>query len=164
MGRGKGAGSIVASSSLALVGDEALKAALIELGNVSGLRALRAAIGKALIPVKQQVKTNSLKNKRSGAIYRSVALKSWRRGFNAKGKIYIKSGWTVWDGKMINPAKYAHLVEFGTRHSKPFPFMRTAVEQQQSNIKKIMISEGWNQIDKEAKRVKNKYGTMRIRR
>jgi hypothetical protein len=31
---------------------------------------------------------------------------------------------------MVNPAKYAHLVELGTSHSRAFPFMLPAVEAQ----------------------------------
>lgn len=43
--------------------------------------------------------------------------------------------------KIIQPAKYAHLVEFGTRKAKAKPFMRPALEQSRKKSLRIISDE-----------------------
>ena len=147
-------------AAIELFGDRALQKAFIELGNVSAVRAMRPAMGKALQPVKKQAKANISGNKRSGALARSVAVKVAKRR-NAKqwAKVYVRSNPQQWNGMKINPAKYAHLVEFGTRHSRPFPFMRAAMASRRSDVNAILVKEGWANLVKESVRVARKHGT-----
>ncbi len=54
------------------------------------------------------------------------------------GKIVRRSLRTQVNGKWVNPVKYAHLVEFGTVHSRPFPFMRPAWDANRGKIGAIL--------------------------
>jgi len=87
-----------------------------------------------------------------------------RNSKKAWGKVFVKSKPIIWQGKRINPVKYAHLVEFGTRHSRPYPFIRNAMSQKRSEINSILIREGWVNMAKFAGRLRNKHDTMRALR
>lgn len=41
--------------------------------------------------------------------------------------VTIRKGTVMVGGEKVNPRRYAHLVEFGTRHSKAQPFFRPAM-------------------------------------
>ena len=47
-----------------------------------------------------------------------------------KGVILAGKGGGAAGGRRVFPSVYAHFIEFGTRHSKPEPFMITAAESQ----------------------------------
>jgi HK97 gp10 family phage protein len=51
---------------------------------------------------------------------------------------------------------YAHLVEFGTAHSSPQPFMRPAFEQTKGKALDIIKSELGGEIDKAVARMKRR--------
>jgi len=158
----------MAQDPMQLFGDKALSRALIEIGDDSALRVMRPAISKALVPVKQQAKQNVEPNTRSGALRRAIAKKAGGRRGRSKawGKVYVKSmrlNWSV-DGRKdraINPAKYAHLVEFGTTHSRANPFLRRAMSTRKAQVNSILNREGWNNMIKFAGRLRKKHNTMK---
>jgi len=148
---------------LELFGDKQLQNALLDLADNSAWRVMRPSISKALNPVKQQAKANVDRNKRSGALRRAISKKVQRkRGKKNKawGKVFVKSKPQEWNGKTINPAKYAHLLEFGTVHSRPYPFLRVALSQKRGAIQRIMITEGWKNMSKFAGKLRRKHNTM----
>jgi len=153
----------MAQDPMQLFGDKALSRALIEIGDDSALRVMRPAISKALVPVKQQAKQNVEPNTRSGALRRAIAKKAGGRRGRSKawGKVYVKSKRQEWNGKTINPAKYAHLVEFGTTHSRANPFLRRAMSTRKAQVNSILNREGWNNMIKFAGRLRKKHNTMK---
>jgi HK97 gp10 family phage protein len=60
-----------------------------------------------------------------------ISVRSIRKNITARVGPRSGFGVTV-NGKKHNPVKYAHLVEFGTSHSSPHPFIRTAIESAKS--------------------------------
>ena len=153
---------------LQLFGDRQLERALLELSDDSALRVMRPAISKALVPVRRQAKQNVESNTRSGALRRAISKKAGGRRGRSKawGKVYVKSTRLTWsvDGRrdrVINPAKYAHLVEFGTTHSRANPFLRRAMSQSRSQVSSILRSEGWAKMTQFAGRLRKKHNTLR---
>lgn len=82
-------------------------------------------------------------SRRSGALKQSLGIKSQKgtRGktlalaiIGARAKV-VK----VFKGKTIKPAKYAHLVEKGTKHSRARPFLRPALDSQRAAISRVML-------------------------
>lgn len=57
------------------------------------------------------------------------------------------------NGKVIyqNPTKYSHLVEFGTRHSKAYPFLRPALEAAKATFIPTIAKEVQAFVSEEAK-------------
>jgi HK97 gp10 family phage protein len=150
-------------TGLQIEGDAELIAIFAELSAAPGRTVMKPAIGKALVPVAQQTRINVGPNKRSGAIRRAIGRKTGvvRATDRAWGKVFVKSKSQMWNGKKINPAKYAHLLEFGTRHSRPFPFMRRAMGQRRGDILRIMRSEGRTRMDKWVAKLRRKHPTRR---
>jgi HK97 gp10 family phage protein len=150
-------------SGLQLDGDAELMAIFAELSAAPGRTVMKPSIGKALVPVAQQTRTNVKQNKRSGALSKAIGRKTGiKKGTDkAWGKVFAKSKPQIWNGKKINPAKYAHLLEFGTRHSRPFPFMRRAMSQRRGDILRILKTEGRMRMDKWAAKLRRKHPTRR---
>lgn len=62
------------------------------------------------------------------------------------GKVYT-------DPKVVGPngekpAKYAHLVEFGSVHNKAKPFMRTAMDESKNRVMRMIQEEAKRNLDK----------------
>jgi len=88
-------------------------------------KVLRKAIAKGLKPIAAAAKRKAAV--RSGLLKRSIKSKVTRM---VSGKIFVDPKVTgVVDGKLSKPAKYAHLIEFGTRKAKAQPFMRPAMNE-----------------------------------
>lgn len=75
---------------------------------------------------------------RTGLLHRSIGVRVKR--YSRSGVIYAAVGarrsvvGTTEDGRRIVPANYAHLVEFGTRHSKAKPFLRPALDHNKNRV------------------------------
>jgi HK97 gp10 family phage protein len=75
-------------------------------------------------------------NRRTGRV---VAIVGPRTGYKStkKGKKITKLG-EQFKAAEVNPVRYAHLVEKGTKHSAPKPFLRPALDNNLSQIKATM--------------------------
>jgi len=96
-------------------------------------KALKKAIAKGLIPIRKIAKENAPEDE--GLLKKSIKSKVTRM---ISGKVYV-------DPKVVNekgdkPAKYAHLVEMGTKHMNARPFMRPAVDAGRSQAMAIIQS------------------------
>lgn len=94
----------------------ALVARLAQLDRKVGKKALRAGINEATKVVTKDVK--SLVPKRTGQLRKSIGRRVWtkRGGGIIYGIVGPRAGYRIlYQGKYINPTKYAHLVEFGRR-------------------------------------------------
>lgn len=86
----------------------------------------RKVLNEVTKPVLKTAK--SLVPRRTGQLRKSLGRKvrTYPSGVTV-GVIGPRNGFLiVKDGKRINPVKYAHLVELGTRHSRPQSFLRAA--------------------------------------
>lgn len=84
---------------------------------------------------------------RTGALRKSIS-SSAKRGKTADrvvAKVYVRP---KKDSGKINPAKYAHLVEFGTARTAPKPFMRDSVRSASARAISTTTEEAINQINK----------------
>lgn len=84
-------------------------------------KALKKAIAKGLVPIRNIARQNAPVDE--GLLKKSIKAKVTRM---ISGKVYV-------DPKIVNekgdkPAKYAHLVEMGTKNMNARPFMRPAVD------------------------------------
>jgi HK97 gp10 family phage protein len=148
------------AGAIELFGDKELQKALFDIGGVGAIRAMRPAMSKALTPVRRLAKSKVSGNKRSGALQKAISKKiAKRRNAKAWAKVYVKSAPQMWNGKNINPAKYAHLLEFGTRHSRAHPFLRTAMAESKGVIQQILVREGWAELTKQVVLTARRRGT-----
>jgi HK97 gp10 family phage protein len=79
-------------------------------------------------------KVYAAKGEKTGGEYQIVKLKGKKKGLS---KADIKSQITAAageDAKYHRPAKYAHLLEFGTKHAKAKPFMRPALDESRKAV------------------------------
>ena len=117
----------------------------------------RPAITKAGRIVRKQMKANAPVG--CGVLKRSFTAKTKTYqsgnvvsvvGANTKtvGTVTLESGRTI---KEV-PANYLHLVEFGTSHSAPNPFMRRAYEQTKNEVTKKIQDEMSAGIEKQAEK------------
>lgn len=149
-----------------LFGDKQLKKAFKELGEDAAKQVMRPAIRKALIPARRQAKKNVEPHKRSGALRKAIWSKAGgkKKSTKAWGKIFVRSKPQEWEGKKINPVKYAHLIEFGTRKFRADPFMRRAMSQSRGAIQKILFLEGWRSMSAFTVKTRRKHNTMWAKR
>lgn len=150
---------------LELVGDAALKKALAELSENSARRVARGALVAGLKPLRKEARrlaepgAGVIRGTASGELSRAIAAKVWARRDRATGKIYVKSRISTVNGKTHNPAKIAHLVEFGHggRHpAAPRSFMRAAKLSQEGAIKAGLTEGARKALAKEVARLNSK--------
>lgn len=141
---------------MVFTGDKALVKALLELSKPSTVNKVmrpgfREASGKIrmaakrLAPVKSGQLKKSIKNVVRTGKHGVYAVIGPAHGFK-----------TVVDGRPNDPVMYAHLVEFGTTHSAPNPFLRPAMDGTDS--KSIIAGRVRIELAKEAARVARKAG------
>jgi HK97 gp10 family phage protein len=171
-------------TSITVQGDKELIAALESLGSPKTTkRVLRAAVRQAAKPVLQQVRTNlrgDSPRRRTGALLRSMATKV--RDYQSGAVVAIvgpRSDFVIQryiDGavRRIRPAKYAHLVEFGTQPhniraglhpgARPTGFMRRAWFTTRDTAFKVMAREVWAGIAREKFGLERRHGGAGNRR
>jgi len=116
--------------SLKFEGAKELQAGLMELEGVTALRVVRSALTESLKPVAESARGRV--PVREGRLQRSIGI-GWRlmrRQKSLNQPIVSASGVEAYVGAGLVGGKFdgraAHLVEFGTVHSAPHPFMRPA--------------------------------------
>lgn len=133
-----------------IVGEKALMKALNGLGRQSTVNKVsRPAYREAAAEIRKKAKANAPKE--TGLLKKSIksVVRTGKIGVYAViGPAYgFKQ---IVDDKPRDPAKYAHLVEFGTTHSQPKPFLRPAYNAVPSNA--IIAGRLRTELAKEAKR------------
>lgn len=110
------------------------------------LKVQRKIVSKALRegakPIVKEAKQNAKKTTRTGTLWKSI------KAVTGKSKRYLKSiVITTTKGKGVkHDAFYAHLVEFGTAHSRPSPFMRPALDAKADEAIKTVAKEIARQV------------------
>jgi HK97 gp10 family phage protein len=116
--------------NLKFEGAKELEAGLMELEGVTALKVVRAALGSSLKPVMESAKGRVAHV--TGKLMRSIGIgfRLTRRQKSQRQPIVSASGVEAYVGPGVVGGRYdgraGHLVEFGTSHSRPQPFMRPA--------------------------------------
>jgi HK97 gp10 family phage protein len=135
---------------------------LVEMKRSLRNRIIRKAITKASQPIMKSMK--ALAPRDSGLLRRSIGrrTKTTRRGevvavigprskpsFKQQVRVGGKGkGKRMKGGRLVirNPVRYAHLVEFGTRHSRAKPFMRPAFDANQRQARQMIEKIVWDEL------------------
>lgn len=142
------------SINATIEGDVALNKFLKTFPAAVQRRIMKAAVTYSLKPIRKAAR--SIVRVRSGQLKKAIKSKSksyakrgivWGAvGIDAKADIVI-------DGKKVKPIKYAHLVERGTKRTKPYPFMERAFNQTRGSVMSGMTQFVRSRLDREAAKV-----------
>lgn len=124
--------------SLNFFGDKQLAANIESIRESVQKKIMRKAIKRGATPMAQAVADAAPVE--TGALRSSVEAKMTRKG---GVMIWINPKMTHVgpDGKLRRPAKYAHLVEFGTKQLTARPFFRATVEKHKPVVMKAIEAE-----------------------
>jgi len=91
----------------------------------------------------------AVKNSNTGGKFKEVKIRGPMRGMKYRDLIkgLEKHGGAT---EVIKPAKYAHLLEFGTKHARARPFMRPALQQSRASALSEIENEARKGIAEEA--------------
>lgn len=141
-----------------LFGDKQMARNFAKLGRRVQGRIARSSSSKSMTPVNKAAKKNLRQNGsiESGALVRSIGkkIKQYRKGGTTTVNIGPRVGSqfdVTWKGRIRKPKKYAHLVELGTWQSRAKPFIRPALESNESVVLGILGSDMGVKIEKEAR-------------
>lgn len=137
-----------------------LEQALGEVSQAAGRGAMRRALIKAGGPLVDKAK--ALAPVDSGALRASFAISAklgtrqarLQRGLGlskSEVRVYVGPSYDLGDG-----GRHAHLVEFGTRHHGPQPFMRPAWSQDKRAVLQRLQEAVWAELQKSIARAERK--------
>jgi HK97 gp10 family phage protein len=166
-----------------ITGDKALDRALKKLGDSGMKTVLRAAVRKASNNVATIAKANAKTVQDTGALWRSIGVKSVtankktgliigivgprslkvvdRKETKSQGKTVMKDRFKK-DFAGRNPGKYAHLVEFGTKRGvREYKIFRNAIFGSESQHKAIAVAVIKGKLPAEIEKARKKSGGKR---
>lgn len=144
------------SISVSLQGFDVLEQALAQLSNAAAKGVLQRAGKAALEPVAEEARKNARRNWRTGQLHNAIeittkqanevgraayaatmrsggsraqAVDAMRTARRTSGRANVEIYLGVTD-----KAPHAHLIEFGTVHHRPFPFMRPAWDTHKADV------------------------------
>ncbi len=131
---------------------------LKKLGPSSQRRVLRPAIRKGTREIATVMKKKAHEIRDTGALQKSIGIniKSYTRANLVIGWAGPRSDYQPGGPGTRKPALYAHLVEFGTVHSAPNPFIRPTIDQATPEVTAILVREVRANMKKELLRLKAK--------
>ena len=147
-----------------LLGDKGLMAAMEHMKLSSARKIMRPAINRGLSIVNREAKNRA--PVKSGQIKRALGKKLGRtKGKDrVSGRVYVRSGYAIEiNGKPHDPAKIAHLVEFGhggPKPAPPHPFLRPALASTQTRVKVEVTNKAKERLTAEAAKARAKGKTL----
>jgi HK97 gp10 family phage protein len=122
--------------------------ALRELGRAS---AAETALRRALRPGADEIvaAAKAAAPVRTGALRRSISSGIGKSG-RFIGRLVV--------GHRGPPARYSHLVEFGTRHARAQPYMRNALQTKAATVVQLFGRDIWVHITQQATRLAARTG------
>ena len=141
-----------------LRGVKELNNALKQLPKSVGKSVLRSALTKAAEPVRAEAQRLAPVDSRllvESIVVKSTLKKSQRRGSPKVGAVQMFIGPT---------APHGFLVEFGTNHSAPQPFLRPAWESRKEQVTETLEREIWAALSRAAKRLAKQAATGKLSR
>ena len=113
-------------------GEARLIKKLAKLGDKrAARRALRKAASYAITPLAQAVRRNAPTD--TGALRKSIGRDVRAKGYSVDARVGVRAGYEQGGRK---PAKYQHLVEFGTEHAPAKPFLRPGYDEAEGAMKR----------------------------
>jgi HK97 gp10 family phage protein len=142
--------------AVTIEGTADLRGTLDRMSRAIKKRMAKEAVTAAAVPVMRAMEQHALKSKDTGALHQSIGVRSvvYRSG-NATAIVGPRRG--TWGGTMQQPARYAHLVEFGHAASNGKyvpgkPFMRPAWDETKGSGTAIIAQYLTYRIEQAAKR------------
>ena len=127
-----------------IIGDKRLIKKLNSLAPRLKKKVMKSAMRKGASVVAKRAKTKV--KKRSGFLRKSIKAKSTKNG---NARIFVSPKVEgEYRGKTVKPAKYAHLVEFGTQAAEAHPFLRPALNESKEEAFDAVASEARKQFNK----------------
>jgi HK97 gp10 family phage protein len=123
-----------------ITGDKELIETLEHLGGYALKNVMKPAVNKALTPINKEAKR--LAPVRSKNLRKSIGKKVKATRKKVTGKITIRKGYG-------GAAKYAHMVEFGTRYMPARSFMRAAMANKKEQAMSLLREVAWYRIEQE---------------
>ncbi len=127
-----------------IIGDKQLLANLNALAPKVKKRIMKPAMRKGGQVIAKRAKLKI--PKRSGFLRKALRALPTKNG---NVKIYVNpkvSGW--YKEEFVRPAKYAHLVEFGTQTAEAKPFLRPALNEGKNDAFQAVTAEAQKRFDK----------------
>ena len=107
-----------------LVGDKRLQSVLKSCNPSFARKVMRAGIRAGLQPIVAQARLDA--PERTGLLRAAIKAQVNKRG--ASGKVFVDPSMNMeYEGRPYQPAKIAHILEFGSRKAAAQPFMRPAL-------------------------------------
>lgn len=149
------------SVSVKVEGFRDLEKALDDMTKGAGRGVVRRSLLKAGEPLKD--KAAALAPRRSGNLAKSMNIGTGldKRQASLRRKMFADERASVEvfvgpDYKLGGGGRHGHLVEFGTAHSAPKPFMRPAWESEKDQVLKNLSLFMWAEIEKSIARAERK--------
>ena len=130
------------------------------MNDASVRRIMRPAIRSGLSVVNRAAKR--LVPKRHGRLKKAIGVKVGKSSANGvSGRVYVRAGYEgTENGRQVDPRKYAHLVEFGTRNKKATPFMRKAMGDSQAATRQAITQKARQRLRAEVAKARSKGKTL----
>lgn len=152
------------ASALMITGDKALKRKLMALEDKVQERVMRGALGQALKPVQIAAKAKVVSKRirrligKKAGIARRGRLKGEAYGLvrvRSASKLKATRGMTIrLGGKDVDFGAVGTLLEYGTKHMRPRPFMRPALNEQRSAALSILRRDAWQRMQAQVAKMK----------
>jgi HK97 gp10 family phage protein len=136
----------------AITGDKAVIKNLSTLANRTQRKILRKVVRRVQKPMITSAR--QIVHRRSGQLAKSLGtVVRTYKGTSVIAVLGPRAGFrAVWEGKEIDPIRYAHLVEQGHRGVSAYPFLRPAFDSNKESAKQQAIAEIAKEIEKEAEK------------
>lgn len=103
-----------------------------------GNKVLKPAIRKGLGVIRKNARKKV--RRKTGSLSKSLKIGFTKKTFS--GKVFVDPKFSVENGKKkIIPRNYAHLVEFGRKNQKAYPFLRPAMEESRAEAFEAIAKE-----------------------
>ncbi len=108
---------------------------LATLGPTVGRKVGQRAVRKGAKVIVDQAKRNVAKNRKTGNLQKSLTVQAEKKRFLKFDEVGAVMGFKR------PTSRRAHLLEFGTRHSRAFPFFRPALDTKANAALRVMRAE-----------------------
>ena len=144
----------MAAAAMRVTGDRALLRKMARLKGSVRRKIIRRPLSSALTPISKAAKRGAPKDE--GDLSKSIGkkVKLYRGGVwgGVGPRVGDKYTRETPDGRRKVPANYGLLVELGTRHSKPNPFLRRALDDKREEALRILRAGTWKNLKAEGRK------------
>lgn len=146
---------MAAPARFRLEGAEAMAKVLKAMPAAVAQAELESAMVFAARPVRDEARR--LVRKRSGATEKAIAVSRTKRGPRRR----VRQAGVVFVGLRRPLSRIAHLLEYGTSHSRAFPFLRPALDSQSRAYFARLGKKLGENLEKTARELAGRFGSIR---